>query len=181
MPLKRLIPCAFFVLAAALWVPLAQADDLTDVQDLLKGGRTAEALAKAEQVLAARPRDAQMRFVRGVILSETGRKDEAQAVFLQLTREFPELPEPHNNLAVLYAAQNQLDKAREELEAALRSNPGYATAHENLGDVYVRMANDAYRRASELNPLNVGLDPKLRLSRELLQALQTPQPVRPAR
>ena len=67
---------------------------------------------------------------------------------MQLTRDYPELAEPYNNLAVLHAASGHLEKAREALETALRLDPGYATARENLGDVYLRLAASAYEQAA---------------------------------
>jgi Flp pilus assembly protein TadD len=139
----------------------AWADIYADVHGLLRAGQAAQAESKAESFLAANPRDAQMRFLKGVILVETGKSTEAISTFTKLTEDFPELPEPYNNLAVLYASQRQFDKARAALELAIRSNPGYATAHENLGDVYTRLANQAYGRALQLDKGNAALQLKL--------------------
>jgi len=61
------------------------------------------------------------------------------------------MPEPYNNLAVLYAAEGQERKAAEALEQAIRTNPSYTTAHENLGDLYARMASEAYAKALQLD------------------------------
>ena len=88
-----------------------------------------------------------MRFLKGVVLTEAGAPAEAIAVFQSSTEDYPELPEPYNNLAVLYAAPAQYDKARAALEMAIRTNPGYATAHENLGDVYAQLAGAVVQRA----------------------------------
>ena len=77
--------------------------------------------------------------------------DSAIAVFTELTEAYPELPEPYNNLAVLYANQNNFEKARNALEMVIRTHPSYATAHENLGDIYAKMASKAYDRALELD------------------------------
>ena len=83
-----------------------------------------------------RPKDAQGRFLKGQILTEMNKPADAIAVFTKLTEDYPELPEPYNNLAVLYAQQKQYDKARTALEMAIRTHPSYAIAYENLGDVY---------------------------------------------
>ncbi len=155
-------------LVAALAAPaLAQADEYADVNTLLRSGKHAEALAKADQYLAGKPRDPQMRFLRGVVLTEAGRGNEAIAAFLKLTEDHPELPEPYNNLAVLYASRSEFDKARAALEMAIRTNPSYATAHENLGDVYARLASQAYSKALQLDANNTAVQPKLALIREL--------------
>lgn len=163
-------------LAAALCSSgAALADDYADVNQLLRDGRHADALARADQYLAAKPRDPQMRFLKGVVLTEAGRTAEAIATFTRLTEDYPELPEPYNNLAVLHAAQNQYDKARAALEMAVRTNPGYATAHENLGDVYARLAAQSYARAAQLAPGSPALGTKQALLRQLLE------PAKPAR
>jgi len=155
------------IAAAALAATGARADDYADVNQLLRSGKVAEALAKADQYLAAKPKDPQMRFLKGVALTESGRANDAIATFQKLTEDYPELPEPYNNLAVLYAGQGQFDKARAALEMAIRTNPSYATAHENLGDVYAKLASQAYSRALQLDASNTAVQPKLALIREL--------------
>ena len=163
-------------LAAALFASCAWADDYGDVNQLLRSGKHSEALAKADQYLASKPRDPQMRFLKGVIQTEAGRPAEAISTFTKLTEDYPELPEPYNNLAVLYAGQSQFDKARAALEMAIRTNPSYATAHENLGDVYAKLASQAYSKALQLDASNTGVQPKLALIRELFAPTgKTPQ------
>jgi Flp pilus assembly protein TadD len=147
---------------------IIEPSELQQVQKLMGAGLTKQALARADAHLAKNPRDAQMRFVRGVILSELKDADGAREVFERLTEDFPELPEPYNNLAVLYAAQGRLDRARTLLETALAVRPDYATAQENLGDIYLQMSADAYQRAARLQPANRNVDNKLAMTRELL-------------
>ncbi len=151
----------------ALSATVAHADDYADVNILVRAGKLAEALAKADQYLASKPRDPQMRFIKGVIQTEAGKPADAISTFTQITQDYPELPEPYNNLAVLYAGQSQFDKARAALEMAIRTNPSYATAHENLGDVYAKLASQAYSKALQLDGGNTGVQPKLALIRTL--------------
>jgi Flp pilus assembly protein TadD len=163
-------------LASALLLPAAAfADDYADVNQLLRSGKHAEALAKADQYIAAKPRDPQMRFLKGVVQTEAGRTADAIATFTALTEEYPELPEPYNNLAVLYAARSEFDKARASLEAAVRANPSYAIAHENLGDVYAKLAAISYGKAQQLDPRNTGAPRKLALVRQLFPAAPEPK------
>jgi tetratricopeptide (TPR) repeat protein len=110
-----------------------------------------------------------MRFFRGVIQRNLGKQTEAIETFTKLTEDYPELPEPYNNLAVLYAGQGQYDKARVALEMAIRTNPSYATAHENIGDVYSRLASQAYNKALQLDGSNQAVPPKLALIREIFK------------
>ena len=153
--------------AAVLSATVVRADDYADVNVLVRTGKLAEALTRTDQYLAGKPRDPQMRFLKGVIQTEAGKPADAINTFTQITQDYPELPEPYNNLAVLYAGQSQFDKARAALEMAIRTNPSYATAHENLGDVYAKLASQAYSKALQLDGGNTGVQPKLALIRTL--------------
>ncbi len=160
--------------AAVFLAGSAHADDYGDVNQLIRSGKLADAQARAEKYLATNPRDPQMRFLKGVIQTESGKQPDAIATFTALTQEYPELPEPYNNLAVLYANQKQYDKARTALEMAIRTNPSYATAHENMGDVYAKLASQAYARALQLDATNTNVPPKLALIRELFSPAAGP-------
>ncbi|MCL1960698.1 MAG: tetratricopeptide repeat protein [Desulfovibrionaceae bacterium] len=163
------------LLACGLWLALpALADEYAEVQRLQKSGQTAEALARAEEYIAANPDDPQMRFIKANLLAASRRAGEAEQLLLQMTRETPELPEPWNNLAVLHAAQGQLDMALSELQSALRLNPGYATALENLGDVQARLALQAWQRARQLDGGNQRLPPKIEALHGALGAASKP-------
>lgn len=167
--------------AAALMslASLAQADTLQDISKLLKQGQQAQALEKTDKYLAGKPKDAQGRFLKGLILTEMNRTPEAITVFTKLTEDFPELPEPYNNLAVIYAQQKQYDKAKQALEMAIRTHPSYATAHENLGDIYARMASQAYDKALQIDSSNASAQTKLAMIRDLMTASSRPAAGRP--
>ncbi len=155
------------VLAAGLLFSNLAFADYAEVNRLMRAGQFVEATAKADQFLAGKPKDPQMRFLKGVILTEQGKPQDAITQFTKLIEDYPELPEPYNNLAVLHAGQGQFDKARAALEMAIRTNPSYATAHENLGDVYAKLASQAYSKALQLDGGNTGIQPKLGLIRDL--------------
>ncbi|WP_371324865.1 tetratricopeptide repeat protein [Dechloromonas sp. ZY10] len=144
------------------------ADNLPDVQRLIKQGQYPQALEKVDAYLASRPKDAQGRFLKGLIYTEMNRAGDAIAVFTKLTEDYPELPEPYNNLAVLHAQQKQYDKARSALEMAIRTHPSYAIAYENLGDIYAKLASQAYDKALQLDSANSATQNKLALIRDLI-------------
>lgn len=154
----------------------AHADELQDISKLYKQGQNDKALERIESFLTSRPKDAQGpkiaqgRFLKGLILAEQGKNAEAIQIFTKLTQEYPELPEPYNNLAVLYASQGQYEKSRQALEMAISTHPSYATAHENLGDIYAKMASQAYDKALQLDKGNVAAQTKLALVKELFSA-----------
>jgi tetratricopeptide (TPR) repeat protein len=160
--IPRLLLPACLALACA-----AQADELSDVQRLYYSGQAEAAMQRVDRFLATKPDDAQMRFMKGVMLADAKHDPEAIALFQKLTQDYPDLAEPYNNLAALYAASGDYSKARVTLEQAIRTNPAYATAHENLGDIYAAMAAQSYSRALKLDPSNVTVPPKLALVREM--------------
>ncbi len=137
-------------------------------------GQQAAALDRINVYLAANPKDVQALFIKGVILAEQNRRDEAIKVFTELTEKYPNLPEPYNNLAVLYADLGQYDKAGKALETAIKTHPSYATAHENLGDIYARMASEAYDKALQLDNGNARAQNKLSLIKELFSSTGKP-------
>lgn len=154
--------------AALLATSLAvRADEVAEVQRLYYAGQADAARARADEFLAKHPKDAPMRFIKGVMLADAKRDAEAIALFQKITEDYPDLAEPYNNLAVLYANAGDYGKARSTLELALRTNPSYATAHENLGDVYAALAAQSYARALKLDPANMTVPPKLAIVREL--------------
>ena len=159
--------------AAALLLALAsaavRADDAVDIQRLLAAGDSAGALRRADQALTAKPGDADLRFLRAVSLSDQKRDDEALQAYRRLTEDFPELAAPFNNLAVLLAERGQLDAARAALEQALRLDPGNTVSRRNLGDLYLRLAVQAWEQSAQAGRPDAALQRKLQVARELLQ------------
>ena len=171
------LAAALALSAAGISPAFAQSDDLQEASQLFKQQQFDRALDRVNTYLSTRPKDARGRFLKGLILTEQNKPTEAISVFTGLTQDYPELPEPYNNLAVLYASQGQYDKARSALEMAIRTHPSYATAHENLGDIYAKMASQAYDKALQLDRGNAAAQTKLNLIKDLFSG--TP-PSRPA-
>jgi Flp pilus assembly protein TadD len=88
------------------------ADEIQDANKLFKQGQHVQALEKVDAFLTSKPKDAQARFLKGLILTEQAKTADAIKVFTALTDDYPELPEPYNNLAVLYAGQGQYEKPK---------------------------------------------------------------------
>ena len=163
----RLLASALSVTLLAL-APAVHADALQDINKQIKQGQYPQALEQVDKYLAGKPKDAQGRFLKGIVLTEMNKPNEAIVVFTKLTEDYPELPEPYNNLAVIYAQQKQYDKAKQALEMAIRTHPSYATAHENLGDIYARLASQAYDKALQIDSSNSSAQNKLALIRDLM-------------
>jgi Flp pilus assembly protein TadD len=173
-PLQALATLLATLLVAA--AP-AMADDVQDASKLLKSGQHQQALERVNKVLTSKPRDAQARFLKGLIFAEQGNTKDATEIFLGLTKDYPDLPEPYNNLAVIYASQGQYDKARGALEQSIRTHPSYATAYENLGDVYAKLASQAYDKALQIDSANPAAKNKLALVRDLVGGTAPAKPV----
>lgn len=155
-----------FVLVFA-FASVSFADELKDISQMAENGQQAAALERINTYLAANPKDAQAMFMKGIILAESGKREDAIKTFTELTEKYPNLPEPYNNLAVLHADAGQYDKAKKALETAIKTHPSYATAHENLGDIYARMASEAYDKALQLDGGNTRAQSKLSLIKDL--------------
>ncbi len=172
-PLRLNFAIAAVVLAFAGAAFAAPADDLREAQKLYAQGRLQPAMEKVDAYLKAQPREPQGRFLKGLILTEQKKVNEAIQVFTGLTEDFPELPEPYNNLAVLYASQGNYDKAKSALELAIHTHPSYATAHENLGDIYAQLASRAYDRALQLDKNNTTAQVKLAMVKDIFVSPKT--------
>jgi hypothetical protein len=107
-------------------------------------------------------------FAKGVALAQEGKQAEAIAVFSAMIQAHPELPEPYNNLAVIYAQQGQYEKAQLALEMAIKTHPSYTIAHQNLGSIYSRMASDAYDKALQVDRSNNNPLPQLEMIKEIV-------------
>jgi Flp pilus assembly protein TadD len=136
-------------LAALACVGLpALADVYDDVERMIRNGQLEQAQRASASHLKNAPQDPQMRLLGSRIQEAQGQTGQAIATLESLTLEFPELPEPHNNLAVLYAREGRTQEALESLNKALLARPDYTVALENLGDLHLSLALQAYQRAS---------------------------------
>ena len=160
---------ALALIGSAVAAPATPDADLAEAQRLLQAGQPADALRRIDDALKTRPVDTEWRFLRGVALSDLQRPNEAIKVYGRLIEERPELPEPRNNLAVLYAQQGQFDKARVTFEGAIRTSPVYAAAFDNLGDVQARLASASYAQALQVTDAASAPPPSLTLVRDLAQ------------
>jgi Flp pilus assembly protein TadD len=150
--------------------PTQQNNDFQEATVLYRGGQYERALARVDAWLKMRPKDARGRFLRGMIFTQQKKLDEAARVYIDLTQDFPELPEPYNNLAVIYADRGDFDKARSLLESAVRANAAFSAAHENLGDLHARLAAASYEKALKLDTQNKALAAKLKAVNDLIPA-----------
>jgi tetratricopeptide (TPR) repeat protein len=163
---KHIVSSVFVMILSA---SPAVADEVSEVSALLAERQFAAALTKVGSSLKQRPHDPQLRFLKGIALTGMGSQADAIAVFTALTTDYPDLAEPHNNLAVLYASAGQYDNAVAALHKAVRANPDYGTAYENLADLYAKLASTTYEKFLEISPGNTNARIKYSLLRRVAE------------
>ncbi|HET7096482.1 MAG TPA: tetratricopeptide repeat protein [Casimicrobiaceae bacterium] len=149
---------------------------LKEAATLIKDKQFEAAESKLDALISQRPREPQARFLKGVVESDRGHAEAAMTIFRDLIADYPELPEPYNNLAVLYAQKGEYEQAKIALETAVRTAPDWAVARENLGDIYARLAAAEYERAAKLDRANKTAPAKLTMVRNLLAATPPAKP-----
>lgn len=168
-PVLLLAACIFM----AATTPTARADEVAEVRNFIARGDLPAALARADKAVAAQPRDAQLRFLRGVVLMDLMRDTEALAVFTLLSQEHPDLPDPYNNIGLLHARAGRTEAALAALQEALRCDPSHRTARANLGQVHVMLAVKAWDQLARSGPVDPLLLRKLEAARTLLATAST--------
>ena len=126
----------------------------SDVEKLIKARKYQDAVTQINIDLKKTPRNVQLRFVKARLQIEMRQFDQAKKTLIEITQQFPELPEPYNNLAAIAANQGQWIEARDYLELALKLRPSYAIASANLGEIYIRLGAQAYEDAAKNATLN---------------------------
>ncbi len=160
---------AVIILVGILLCPVTwgHAAEIDDIYAMADQKRFQEAMTKLDAYLQKNPKDPQGRFLKGLIQTEQKHPDEAITTFKSLSADYPNLPEPYNNLAVLYAEKGQYEEAAESLKKAIKTLPTYGTAQENLGDIYAKMASQAYSKALSQDSQNRTAQTKLDVIRKL--------------
>lgn len=126
----------------------------SDIEKLVKAKKYPEAIDLINQRLKKTPGNVQLRYVKARMQIEMRQWDAAKKTLIEITQQFPELPEPYNNLAALAANQGNWIEARDYLELALKLRPSYTVAAANLGEVYIRLAAQSYDNAAKDAALN---------------------------
>jgi len=123
------------------------AASVPQMQQLITQKRFVDAASVGEQLLDRNPRHSQARFLTAYAYQMSAQTDQAIRLYQGLIEDNPQLPEPHNNLAMIYLAQGDYDRASQLLVEALNTHSSYAIAYDNLSQVYKGIASEAYRRA----------------------------------
>ena len=153
--LKKTLFLLLLLFCTQVYAKPNDVSSLAAIQALIEQGNTVAATNKLLQLVKAEPEHYQAWFLLGVNQAEQRQFDAAIASFRRVIVLQPTLAEPHNNLAVIYNETGDFRAAVTALEASLLLKPDYVTAQENIGDLYVKLAADAYRKvlARDNNPV----------------------------
>jgi len=152
----------------------AARDQLDALRDLVRAGRLEAAVTRIDAYLATQPGDPQARFLKSVVRVRQGRTEAAIVLLRRLAKDYPRLSETYNNLAVLYASRGDYEAAREALLHAVGEHPSNAIVQENLGDIYAKMAGDAYDKVLKIDPGKRSAAAKLAFIDQLLRRAAAP-------
>jgi tetratricopeptide (TPR) repeat protein len=150
MPTQRVL-ARVFTLWFCFFCGMSWADATAEIEELIQNKQWTQAHHRLQLDAKQSPQilqSPQWRLLNSQVLAGQGKVQEAIEVLQALTQEFPELPEPYNNLGVLLAARGQLNEALTSLQTAVQARPNYKIALQNLGDLYTALAQQAYRQAN---------------------------------
>lgn len=134
------------------------------IRQVLKTRKVETSLSRLERKLTKERGTVQEYYELGSIYSDKKLFVQAISLFQKalkgLDAEEENLAPVHNALGFAYSAQEQYDIAIREYKAALKENPAYVTALNNLGHVYERkkltaQALETYEEALKYEPNNV--------------------------
>lgn len=131
-------------------------------ESLATNGNPELALKQLEARLASAPDDAKASYLKGLILMQLGKADEAERWFKMMQANFPDLPQPYNALAVIYTGRGDLLSAENTLQALLAQNPNHRNAQINLANIYIKLARQSYQKALNANPKDTAIAAKLK-------------------
>jgi tetratricopeptide (TPR) repeat protein len=120
-------------------------------------GKLGPAAKVCEQVIQARPSNADAHNIFGAILQALGKKEDAIQALRRAVDLAPQASSVRANLGEVLRQSGKLEQAAEALEEAVRLDPQNAQALNNLGIVYfekrdIKRAIEFYRQAIEIRP-----------------------------
>lgn len=149
-------------------------NDFTYGVAMYQHGYFQQAAESFEQVIAAKPDNADAYYNLGTLNLRMKNYDQARQNLEQTLKLRPNYPEAWNNLGMMAAQQGRPDEAIQDFQQSLTQRPNYATAYLNLGNVYRRQklfdkAQESLTRALALQPD----DPETNFSLGMMYAQQS--------
>jgi tetratricopeptide (TPR) repeat protein len=151
------MPKILTILISLFIINIAQAATLQEMQTELDSAQYARASTTGLELLRQQPDDPRLLFLTAFAFQKNNQAKQAIHYYQEVISAHPELPEPRNNLAIIYLQKGEYDEAVKLLIASLNTHPAYATAYKNLNTLYQGLASEAYRKAlnDDVPPTNV--------------------------
>jgi Flp pilus assembly protein TadD/peroxiredoxin len=132
-------------------------NDFTYGVAMFQHGYLRQAEESFQQVVAAKPDDAEGYYNLGTLSLRRNNFEEAREYLNQTLKLKPNYPEAWNNLGMMDAQQGRAAEAIQDFEQSLQLRPDYAIALLNLGNVYRRQgsldkAQECLTKALALQP-----------------------------
>jgi len=148
-------------------------NDFTYGVALFQHGYLDQAAESFQQVIAAKPDDAEAYYNLGTLYLRRQANADAHRFLSRAVELRPAYPEAWNNLAMLAAQEGKSDEAVQDFRKSLELRPDYTVALLNLGNLYRRQgqfdeAQKLLNRALEIEPE----DPEVNYSIGMLYARQ---------
>jgi len=144
-PAARLVLLIF----ALAFARSLRADELQDIDPSSRKGRCQRPRA-GQSVFSPKPQDPKGRFIKGLIWRKQNKGAESDRGFAALSRDYPSCRALQQS-RVLFAAQGEYEKARQQLELSIRTHAELRDCVRNLGDVYTKLASQAYDKALQFD------------------------------
>jgi tetratricopeptide (TPR) repeat protein/peroxiredoxin len=143
--------------AGTLYQGAFQRNDFTYGVAMFQHGYLEQAAESFEQVIAAKPDNAEGYYNLGTLNLRRNDFPQARRYLEQTLKLRPNYPEAWNNLGMMAAQEGHAEEAIQDFQQSLLLRPGYATALLNLGNVYRRQgalekARESLSRALEIQP-----------------------------
>ena len=148
-------------------------NDFTYGVALFQHGYLDQAAESFQQVVAAKPEDAEGYYNLGTLSLRRSDLAQARGYLQQTVKLRPNYPEAWNNLGMIAAQEGNAEEAIKNFQQSLQQRPGYATALVNLGNIYRRQksfaqAQEVLDRAIAIQPD----DPEINYNLGMLYAQQ---------
>jgi Flp pilus assembly protein TadD/peroxiredoxin len=154
-----------------------QRNDFTYGVALFQHGYLDQAAESFQQVVAAKPDDAEAYYNLGTLNLRRNDFKEARSYLEQTLKLKPNYPEAWNNLGMIAAQEGHPEEAVKNFQQSLLLRPGYGTALLNLGNIYRRQRS--FEKAQEFLDQAAAIepdDPEVNYSLGMLYAQQGQTP-----
>jgi tetratricopeptide (TPR) repeat protein len=150
------MPKILITLISLFIIGTAKANTLQEMQSEIDSEQYARAATTGLALLRQQPDNLRLQFLTALAFQKNNQPKQAIRYYQEIINTHPELPEPRNNLAIIYLQQGAYDEAVQLLIASLNTRPAYATAYKNLNSIYQGLASEAYQKAlnDDMPPVN---------------------------